>query len=63
MKFIKLASRGGNYLVVASNVAFLREAENGQTSVGMVGGASLLVTGSVEEVSAILLSSGTENHY
>jgi periplasmic protein TonB len=63
MKFIKLASRGGNYLVVASNVAFLREAENGQTSVGMVGGASLLVTGSVEEVSAILLSGGTENTY
>lgn len=63
MKFIKLASRGGNYLVVASNVAFLREAENGQTSVGMVGGASLLVTGSVEEVSAILLAGGTENRY
>jgi hypothetical protein len=55
MKFIKLISRGGNYLVVASNVAFLREAENGQTTVGMVGGASLLVTGSVEEVAEILL--------
>jgi hypothetical protein len=56
MKFIELKSRGGNYQVVAANVAFLREAENGQTSVGMVGGASLLVTGSVAEVSAILLA-------
>jgi periplasmic protein TonB len=56
MKFIKLISRGGNYLVVASNVAFLREAENGQTTVGMVGGASLLVTGSTEEVAEILLA-------
>lgn len=57
MKFIELKSRGGNYLVVAANVAFLREAENGQTAVGMVGGASLLVTGSVAEVSAILMAS------
>jgi hypothetical protein len=56
MKFIELKSRGGNYQVVAANVAFLREAENGQTSVGMVGGASLLVTGNVAEVSAILLA-------
>jgi hypothetical protein len=56
MKFIELKSRGGNYQVVAANVAFLREAENGQTSVGMVGGASLLVTGSTAEVAAILLA-------
>ena len=30
----------GNYLVVASNVAWLRSDENGQTKVGMVGGAA-----------------------
>lgn len=56
MQFIELKSRGGNYLVVAANVAFLREAENQQTAVGMVGGASLLVMGTVAEVSAILLA-------
>jgi periplasmic protein TonB len=56
MKFIKLESRGGNFMVVAANVAYLRTAENGQTQVGMVGGQPLLVTGSIEEVSAILLA-------
>ena len=55
MKFIALHSRGGNYLVVAANVAWLRSAENGQTQVGMVGGAPLLVAGSIEEISAQLL--------
>lgn len=60
MQFIELKSRGGNYQVVASNVAFLREAENGQTSVGMVGGASLLVVGSVAEVAATLLAGAKE---
>ena len=50
MKFVKLESRGGNYLVVASNIAWLRTGENGQTNVGMVGGQPLLVTGSIEEV-------------
>lgn len=55
MKFIKLESRGGNYLVVAENVAWLRVAENGQTSVGIVGGQPLLVVGSLEEVAAKLL--------
>ena len=29
MKFIELQSRGGNYLVVAANVAWLHTAENG----------------------------------
>ncbi|MDA9918266.1 hypothetical protein N9D37_00050 [Erythrobacter sp.] len=52
MKFVKLDSRGGNYLVVAQNIAWLRTGENGQTNVGMVGGAPLLVTGSIEEVAA-----------
>jgi periplasmic protein TonB len=55
MKFVPLNSRGGNYLVVASNVAWLRTAENGQTLVGIVGGQPLLVTGSVEQISAVIL--------
>ena len=54
MKFVSLASRGGNYLVVASNIAWLRTAENGQTSVGIVGSSPLLVVGSVEEVAATI---------
>lgn len=63
MKFIKLESRGGNYLVVASNVAWLRTAENGQTNVGIVGGQPLLVVGSVEEVAAKILAglAGTDD--
>jgi periplasmic protein TonB len=54
MKFIALHSRGGNYLVVASNVAWLRTAENGQTQVGIVGGQPLLVAGSMDEIAAQL---------
>ena len=56
MKFVQLNSRGGNYLVVASNIAWLRDAENGQTSVGIVGGQPLLVTGSIEEVAQKILA-------
>lgn len=56
MKFVPLNSRGGNYLVVASNVAWLRTAENGQTTVGIVGGQPLLVTGTIEEVSQQILA-------
>ena len=55
MKFIPLQSRGGNYLVVASNVAWLRTAENGQTAVGIIGSSPLLVTGTMEEVAEVLL--------
>ncbi|MBL4895964.1 hypothetical protein NCF85_11110 [Qipengyuania citrea] len=55
MKFVALNSRGGNYLVVASNIAWLRAAENGQTTVGIVGGQPLLVTGSIEEVAQKIL--------
>jgi hypothetical protein len=55
MKFINLESRGGNYLVVAENVAWLRTAENGQTSVGIVGGQPLLVVGTIEEVAQKIL--------
>lgn len=56
MKFITLASRGGNYLVVASNVAWLREAENGQTLVGMVGSDALLVATTLSETANIILT-------
>jgi hypothetical protein len=55
MKFVPLPSRGGNYLVAASNVAWLRSDENGQTKVGIVGGQPLLVTGSIEEIAEIIL--------
>lgn len=61
MKFILLESRGGNYLVVAENIAWLRTGENGQTNVGMVGGAPLLVVGSIEEVAAKILAATKEN--
>lgn len=54
MKFVSLHSRGGNYLVVASNIAWLRTGENGQTVVGMVGGSPLLVVGTIEEVAAMI---------
>ena len=45
-----------NYLVVASNIAWLRAGENGQTMVGIVGGQPLQVTGSIEEVAATILA-------
>ena len=56
MKFVSLKSRGGNYLVVASNVAWLRTAENGQTNIGIIGSSPLLVLGSVEEVAEMILA-------
>ncbi|MGK2908978.1 MAG: hypothetical protein ACSLE1_04140 [Sphingobium sp.] len=59
MKFISLKSRGGDYLVVAENVAWLRSAENGQTSVGIVGGSPLLVAGTMDEIAATL-AAGTQ---
>lgn len=54
MKFVQLKSRGGNYMVVASNVAYLRADENGQTKVGMVGGDVIIVAGDLEETVATL---------
>ena len=54
MKFVHLKSRGGDYQVVAANVAYLRTDENNQTKVGLVGGDSLLVVGTMEEVAAQL---------
>jgi hypothetical protein len=56
MKFVQLNSRGGDYLVVVANVAWLRTAENGQTQVGMVGGDALLVAGTIEETAARILA-------
>ena len=56
MKFINLKSRGGDYMVVADNIAWLRTGENGQTNVGMVGGSPLLVPGTIEEVAAMILT-------
>ena len=56
MQFVELKSRGGNYLVVAANIAYLRADENGQTKVGMVGGDSLLVVGSMTEVAEQVLA-------
>jgi len=60
MKFIQLHSRGGNYMVVANNVAWLRSAENGQTQIGIVGGQPLLVAGSMEETAATILAGANE---
>ncbi|MEO5492572.1 MAG: hypothetical protein ABIR08_00935 [Sphingomonas sp.] len=56
MKFVPLKSRGGDYLVIVSNIAWLRTDENGQTRVGIVGGDSLLVAGTIEEVAATILA-------
>jgi hypothetical protein len=56
MKFVLLKSRGGDYLVVAGNIAWLRSHENGQTKVGVVGGDSLLVSGSIQETAAAILA-------
>ena len=56
MKFIELRSRGGDYYVVAANIAYLRADENGQTKIGLVGGDSLLVVGSIAEIAALVLA-------
>lgn len=56
MKFVELKSRGGNYLVVAENIAWLRTDENGQTKVGIVGSTPLLVAGSIKHVAATILA-------
>ncbi len=56
MKFISLKSRGGNYMVVAENIAWLRSGENGQTNVGIVGGSPLVVDGNIEEIAAKILA-------
>ena len=54
MKLVPINSRGGNYMVALHNIAYLRNDENGQTKIGMVGGDSLLVVGKMEEIAAII---------
>ena len=56
MKFVLLKSRGGDYMVVAQNVAWLRSHENGQTKVGMIGREAIQVAGTIEEVAAALVA-------
>ena len=56
MKFIALKSRGGDYMVVAENVAWLRSYENGQTQVGIIGSSPLLVAGDIDEIAAVILA-------
>lgn len=56
MKFVLLESRGGNYMVVVENIAWLRTDADGQTKVGMVGGLPLLVAGTIEETAATILA-------
>jgi len=55
MKFVLLKSHGGDYLVVAEQIAWLRAHENGQTKVGVVGGDYLVVAGSIQETAAAIL--------
>ncbi len=56
MKFVKFPSRGGDYLVVAGQIAYLRKHEDGQTKIGMVGGDYLLVAGLLDETAAAILA-------
>jgi hypothetical protein len=56
MKFVLLKSRGGDYLVVADNIAWLRSDENGQTKVGIVGSTPLIVAGAIDDVAATILA-------
>jgi hypothetical protein len=56
MKFVKLRSRGGDYMIVVANIAYLRADENGQTKIGMIGGDQLLVEGTIDEIAAIILA-------
>jgi len=56
MKFVLLKSHGGDYLVVAQNIAWLRSHENGQTKVGIVGSDAIQVSGSIEETAAAILA-------
>lgn len=56
MKFVLLKSWGGDYMIVAANIAYLRNDENGQTKVGLVGGDSILVAGTMEENATKILA-------
>ncbi len=54
MKFVSFKSRGGDYLVVVQNVAWLRSHANGQTKVGIIGSDAIL-GGTIEETAASIL--------
>jgi hypothetical protein len=56
MKFVLLKSRGGDYMVITQNVAWLRSHEHNQTKIGMVGSEAILVAGSIEETAATILA-------
>jgi hypothetical protein len=55
MKFVSLKSRGGDYLVIVQNVAWLRSHEDGQTKVGIIGSDAILVSGTIDETAATIL--------
>ena len=54
-KVVLLKSRGGDYMVVAQNVAWLRSHEDGQTKVGIIGSEAIQVSGTIEETAAAIL--------
>lgn len=56
MKFVLLKSHGGDYMVVAQNVAWLRSHENGQTKIGMIGSEAIQVAGTIEETAATIMA-------
>ena len=56
MKFVSFRSRGGDYLVIVQNVAWLRSHEDGQTKVGIIGSEAILVAGTIEETAATIVA-------
>ena len=56
MKFVLLKSHGGDYLVATHNIAWLRQHENNQTLIGIIGGASIQVAGTLDETAATILA-------
>ncbi len=56
MKFVSMKSRGGDYLLVVEQVAWLRAHENNQTKVGIIGSDAILVAGTIDEIAATILA-------
>ncbi len=56
MKFVSFKSRGGDYLVIVENVAWLRTHENGQTKAGIIVSDADPVAGTIEETTAAILA-------
>jgi hypothetical protein len=56
MKFVLLRSHGGDYMVIAENVAWIRSHENGQAEVGMVGSDAIQVARTIEETAGAILA-------